>query len=238
MDKKIMGTFAILIIGLSVAGIVYAHWTDAATIKGTVRMGSITFGFTKILDEWDAEDYNDYKAEKRTATTVCTMSDRVMDVHTGHYVNKTLTFTMVNATPEYWGINKFTVDNAGTIPVKIQSIIITLPDGYILVDDTGGLKGIHWFVKNETTGLVAYEIWFYVETSDVDDVRDFFGEKYMPPWDVYYWVDLLGLKGTQIDKLGEVPVELCVSIPETAQECHTYSFSMEIDAIQWNKYTP
>jgi len=235
MKTKIMGTLAILIIGLSVAGIVYAHWSDTATIKGTVHMGSITFGFTRIIAEWDAEDYEGYAAKKCTASTVCTMSDLVTDVHTGYSVNKTLTFAMVNATSEYWGINKFTLDNAGTIPVKIQSITITLPAGF---DLAVSIPGIQWDVKNHTTGNIVYEIWLYNETYDVEYVRWDLGEPYMPPWDLYDWIDLVGIKGIQIDKLGSIPVEMCVYIPETAQECHTYTFSMEIEAIQWNKYTP
>jgi hypothetical protein len=236
MDKKIMGTFAILIIGLSVAGIVYAHWTDTIYIEGTVRMGSITFGFTSIIREWDAEDYNDYPAIKRTATTVCTMSDRVLDVHTGHYVNKTLTFSMVNATPEYWGINKFTLDNAGTIPVKIQSINLILPAGW-----TYDTNGFIWDVFNET-GDFQYEIWLYNETQPIHDYRDNYAipAELAPPWvlsDDPLDIPIVGIKGIQIDKLGENPVEMCVLLPETSQECHTYTFSLEIEAIQWNKYT-
>jgi hypothetical protein len=50
-------------------------------------------------------------------------------------------------------------------------------------------------------------------------------------------IPIVGIKGIQIDMLGENPVEMCVVLPETAQECHTYTFSLEIEAIQWNKYT-
>jgi len=234
MKTKIMGTLAILLIGLSVAGLAYAHWVDSATIKANVTMGSITFGFTRIIAEWDAEDYESYSAKKCTASTVCTMSDRVMDVHTGHYVNKTLTFAMVNATPEYWGINKFTLDNAGTIPVKIQNITITLPAGF---DLAVSIPGVQWDVKNHTTGNIVYVIWLYNETAEIDAARVTY--PLAPPWVLQiHGVGIQGIIGTQIDKLGEVPVEMCVYIPETAQKCHTYTFDIQIDAIQWNKYTP
>jgi hypothetical protein len=195
-------------------------------------MGSITFGFTSIIAEWDAEDYYDYPAIKRTATTVCTMSDRVMDVHTGHYVNKTLTFSMVNATPEYWGINKFTLDNAGTIPVKIQSINLILPPDFYSVAG----PGIGWDVFNATTDVYVYSIWLYNETLAIDVYRQ--THPMAPPWIMRAdLVPIVGLKGIQIDMLGENPAEICVVLPETAQECHTYTFSIEIEAIQWNKYT-
>jgi hypothetical protein len=234
MKTKIMATLAILIIGLSVAGIVYAHWTDTATIKGTVYMGSITFGFTHIIAEWDAEDYEHYPANKLSASTVCTMSDRVTDVHTGYSVNKTLTFAMVNATPEYWGINKFTLDNAGTIPVKIQGITLTLPVGLAYIETQPNLV---WDVYNISSGAYYYYIWLYNETAAIDTYRA--THPFTPPWDLSNnMIPVVGIKGIQIDKLGSIPVEMCVYIPETAQECHTYTFSMQIEAIQWNKYTP
>ena len=226
-----MGTLAILIIALSIAGIVYAHWTDTATIKGTVYMGSITFGFTHIIAEWDAEDYEGYVAKKCTASTVCTMSNPVTDVHTLCTVNKTLTFAMVNATPEYWGINKFNISNVGTIPVKIQGITFTLPAGFTLYKK---IDGIEWQIQNTTSGKEVYEVWLYNETADVDSFRVAY--PLAPPWTVGF--PLTGIKGTQIDKLGSVPVEMAVYLPETAQECHTYTFSIELDAIQWNFYTP
>jgi len=234
MNKKIMGTLVILIIALSIAGIVYAHWSDTATIKGTVHMGSITFGFTHIIAEWDAEDYEGYEAKKCSASTVCTMSDLVTDVHTGYSVNKTLTFSMVNATPEYWGINKFTLDNAGTIPVKIQSITITLPAG---LDYVMAIPNLVWDVYNTTTMDYLYYIWLYNETAAIDTYRA--THPFAPPWVINNaGYPMESIKGIQIDKLGSIPVEMCVYIPETAQECHTYTFSMQIEAIQWNKYTP
>jgi predicted ribosomally synthesized peptide with SipW-like signal peptide len=189
MNKKIMGTLAILIIALSIAGIVYAHWSDTATIKGTVHMGSVTFGFTDIIGEWDAEDYYNYPANKRTAKTVCTLSDEYTDVHTDYTVYKTLTFSMVNATPEYWGINKFTLDNGGTIPVKIQGITLILPAGLYYYQ----YDSIVWDVYNTTTGDFLYEIWLYNETADVDYVRVHeIGNIYAPPWDVWEYIDLVG----------------------------------------------
>jgi hypothetical protein len=237
MKTKIMGTLAILLIGLSLAGLVYAHWVDTATIKGNVTMGSLTFGFSKITDEWDSEYFNDYSPLKCSATTYCTMSDRFTDVHTGLSVNRTLTFAMVNATPEYWGINVFSLDNAGTIPVKIQNVTIkNLPADFGLVES---IPGICWDVYNHTTGKWMYEIWLYEQTEEIAYIRydvGYFG----PPWGLQdvFGLSLSGLKGIQIDKGGSAYTEMCVYIPETAQICHTYPFDIHIDAIQWNLYTP
>jgi len=232
MKTKIMGTLAILLIGLSVAGLAYAHWVDTATIKANVTMGSLTFGFSDIIDEWDSEWYNGVKAEKCSATTHCTLSDHVTDVHTGLSVNKTLTFAMVNATPEYWGINCFSLDNAGTIPVKIQNVTVILPAGFDLVVS---IPGICWEVYNHTSGKWVYEIWLYEQTNDIAEIR-YMDSYFGPPW--YLLSYLYGLKGIQIHPSGSAYAEMCVYIPETAQKCHTYTFDIHIDAIQWNLYTP
>jgi hypothetical protein len=163
------------------------------------------------------------------------MSNPVTDVHTGYTVNKTLTFTMVNATPEYWGINKFTLDNGGTIPVKIQGITLTLPAGFTYFQ----YDSIVWDVFNET-GDFVYEIWLYNETLEVDFIRDeILDNIYAPPMMVLQYVqNPVTIIGSQIHGQQGIPVEMCVVLPETAQECHTYTFSLEIEAIQWNKYVP
>jgi len=242
MKTKIMATFAILIIALSIVGIVYAHWIDSVVIKGTASMGSITFGFTSLIDEWDSEDYLGYPLEKQTGTAHCYLKQPVEDTHTGHTVYKLLEFNITGGYGEYWGINKFTLDNAGTVPLKIQNITVTVPVGFDLVVS---IPGVEWDVKNHTTGNLVYEIWLYNETSDVDYIRSL-GPGYAmePPWlleeDLWWYLGaFLGtINGTQIDKLDSIPTEMCVYLPETAQICHTYTFSIAIDAIQWNKWTP
>jgi hypothetical protein len=234
MNKKIMGAFAILIIALSIVGIVYAHWTDSVQIHGTAQMGSITFGFTSIIAEWDSEDYLNYPAEKRTATAICDLKQPVTDAHTLQTAYKLLEFNITGGYPEYWGINKFTLDNKGTIPVKIQSITLTVPKGLDYVET---IPNLVWDVYNATTGDYYYYIWLYNETAAVDTYRA--THPFAPPWVINNaGYPMERINGTQIDKLGSVPVEMCVVIPETAQICHTYTFSMEIEAIQWNKYTP
>ena len=237
MKTKIMATFAILIIALSIVGIVYAHWIDSVVIKGTASMGSITFGFTNIIDEWDSEDYLNYPAEKQTATANCYLKQAAVDPNTGHTVYKLLEFNITGGYGEYWGINKFNISNVGTVPLKIQNITVTVPAGFDLAVI---MPGISWDVKNASTHNVVYEIWLYNETADVEDARAYYHDYMAPPWVLYYDYDvyLESINGTQIDKLGSIPTEMCVYLPETAQICHTYTFSIAIDAVQWNKWTP
>jgi hypothetical protein len=235
MNKKILATFTILIIALSAAGFAYAHWLDSVLLDGTIDMGSLTFGFTRIVAEWDYEDYMDYPPEKDTGTGVCTLSEEVTDVHTGGTVYKVLTFTITDAYPQYWAINKFTLDNAGTIPIKIQSVTITLPAGFTLVESID-YPGAMWDVM-DPDGVLVYNIWLYKEPKDYGA-----GWENQPPWefpgpfgDIY---GVRALEGNQIEPLEELLTEICVDIKQTSNECHSYTFTIEIEAIQWNKYTP
>jgi hypothetical protein len=235
MNKKILGTFAVLIMGLSVAGLVYAHWSDMVQIEATVKMGSVTFGFTDIIGSWDSEDYHAYPPEKHTAEEVCELFDEVTDVHTGKTVYKLLTFTITNAYPNYWAINKFTLDNAGTIPIKIQSVTITLPAGFAAVPSVN-FPGAMWEIF-DPNGKLVYNLWLYKEPLDYGA-----GWQNDPPWEFPgAFGDEFGvraLKGNQIEPCNELLTEICVDIKQDAEECHTYTFSIEIEAIQWNKYTP
>jgi len=243
MKTKMMATLAILLLVLSVAGFVYAHWSDMVTINGTVYMGSLSFGFGRIVSEWDSEDYgwywNDFPPpEKWSGEGICTLKEPKTDAHTLKTVYDVLEFNITGGYGYYWAINKFTINNSGTIPLNIQNISVTIPAGFILEESSDPyLKGILWFVKN-ATGTVLYEIWLYEETEDVDYVRSYFNDPMMPPWWLYDYIDLTTINGTQIDPCHDICAEICVFIYQEAEECHTYTFSIDIEGIQWNKWTP
>jgi hypothetical protein len=234
MNKKMFGTFAVLIMALSVAGVVYAHWSDFVNVNITVEMGSVTFGFTRIVASWDWEDYAD---EKEVGNGVCELSESVTDVHTGKTVYKLLTFTITAAYPQYWAINKFTLDNGGNIPVKIQSVKIILPMGFYCIEDPN-YPGAVWDVYDDRDKNI-YNIWLYKQPLDWGYTPPDYG--ICPPWefpgpfgDVY---GIRALKGNQIEPCSELLSEILVDPKQDAEECHTYTFSIEIEAIQWNKYT-
>ena len=238
MKTKVMGMFALLVIALSVAGFVYAHWSDMVTIEGTAEMGSLTFGFGRIVAEWDSEDYLDCPENKCAAEGVCNLSMPETDVHTLKTVYKLLTFNITGGYPQYWAINKFTLNNSGTIPVVINNVTIILPNGFTAVENTTHYPGAMWEVQNSTTGLAVYNIWLYKEPEDYGA-----GWALDPPWEFPGGfgsvTGVRNLTGNQIDPCNDVLTEICVDIKqEGAEGCHTYTFSIEIEAIQWNKYTP
>ncbi|MDH5437283.1 MAG: hypothetical protein OEX76_00090 [Candidatus Bathyarchaeota archaeon] len=239
MKTKVMGMFALLVIALSVAGFAYAHWSDMVTIDGTAEMGSLTFGFTKIVASWDSEDYNQYPPEKHVAEGVCTLSEPEIDVHSNKTVYKLLTFTITGGYPQYWAINKFTLDNAGTIPVKIQRVTIILPPNFTAVESTVYPSAMWEIYDDRTPAQLVLNLWLYKQPLDWGFTPPDWGEA--PPWEFPGpFGDQFGvraLKGNQIEPCNELLTEVCVDIKQPAEMCHTYTFSIEIEAIQWNKYT-
>jgi len=95
-----------LLLSLCVTGIGYAAWTDELTIDGTAEIGYVTV----VLNPGTCSN-----------PEIITCS-----VPAPH----TLVVTLTNAPPGDYFCG-FTITNAGTIPVKIQDIVISdsLPDG-------------------------------------------------------------------------------------------------------------
>jgi len=238
MNKKIMAAFVILMFALSIAGFVYAHWSDTVQIDGTAEMGSLTFGFTRIVAEWDSEDYEGYPPEKCVADGECTLSIEETDPHTLKTVYKLLTFTITGAYPQYWAINKFTLDNAGNIPLCIEKVTLYLPPGFSAVEV---LEDSMWEIYDDRTPpQLVYNIWLYKQPLDWGYTPPNWGN--CPPWEFPGpFGDIYGVRKltcNQIDPCNELLTEICVDIKQPAEQCHTYTFSIEIEAIQWNKHTP
>lgn len=233
MKQKVLSMFLATLIATSIMGVTFAHWSDYVTVEGYAEMGSLTFGFTRIVAEWDSEVYEGYPPEKDTGEGVCVLSIPEEDEHTLMTVYKLLTFTITDAYPQYWAINKFTLDNAGTIPLCIHSVVLTVDPGFSFVEDPA-YPGAKFFVYDDRA-LLVYEIWLYKEPEDYGA-----GWEIDPPWmfpgpygDIY---GVRQLYSNQIDPGEELLTEICVYFYQDAEQCHTYEFSIEIEGIQWNKH--
>jgi predicted ribosomally synthesized peptide with SipW-like signal peptide len=237
MKNKVLSMFLATLLMASIIGVAYAHWSDSVEIEGTVDMGSLTFGFTQILAEWDSEQLPYTDPPKEVAQGVCELSVTEEDVHSLKTVYKVLTFTITNAYPQYWAINKFTLDNAGTIPLCIHSVTLILPPGFV-GHESPDYPGAMWEVEDTTTGLIVFNLWLYKQPEDWGFSPPDHGTA--PPW------MFPGAYGTttgvrqlycnQIDPCNALPTEVCVDFKQEAEECHTYTFGFEIEAIQWNKH--
>jgi len=102
-----------LLLSLGVMGVGYAVWTDTAFVDGTVETGS----WVGVLDEPVAISQN--------ITLSVTLPD-------------TLNVSVSNAQANTPYTGSFKVKNVGTVPIKIDSIVIDLPP-----DTTAIVSGVN-----------------------------------------------------------------------------------------------
>lgn len=155
MRYKVLTVFALLLMALSVVGTAYAHWYETLYIDGTVKMGTLTIGFTEILGCTDKEEY--HKLEKDVGSILCELSEPVTDAHTLKTVYKRLSVTLENSYPCYWGECHFTVDGAGTIPGVFDGLIwVIRPPDWVEVDFSG--------FPCQVDPCTAYPSWIRIHT--------------------------------------------------------------------------
>ncbi len=129
-----------LVLALGALGVGYAAWTDTITIHGQVNTGSLCWKFAScsLLDHYQPSNYGgDYP----TATPDYTCNPGfVLEPEVGYFWEldknvawgsqniskdgKTLSVTLHNAYPCYFNSLSFYVLNCGTVPLKIDHIVI------------------------------------------------------------------------------------------------------------------
>lgn len=107
MKTKMTAIFAILMIALMAVGTVYALWSKTLYINGTVNTGTLDATWTKNGDCWDEPDDG-------------TISYIDCEISPDGY---TLTVTVTNAYPSHNYYCPIDLDNTGTIPLHISSIV-------------------------------------------------------------------------------------------------------------------
>jgi len=110
--KKIGLICLALVLALGALGVGFAMWDKTLYIDGTVNTGEVNAIFT---------------------TASCTEDPEVEGKDVGSCSltgigEQTLNITVTNGYPCYGVTVNFTIDNVGTIPVKIQSFKVTNPD--------------------------------------------------------------------------------------------------------------
>jgi len=138
--KKIMATFAILMIALGIAGYAYAHWSETIWLQGTVTTGSVCveWSFDAKLPDSNLKDLDgDGQKDDPVATLNVTFVDKDKDG-----CKEGLIIELMNVYPRLWVNGTIDVTNCGTIPVGIAKY------NYAIYDPKGVARGIRLYDVN------------------------------------------------------------------------------------------
>ena len=231
--RKIGILMLVVVVALASLGVGYAMWDKTLYIDGTVNTGIFKVGFTRIVNEWDSEDWANWNGLpwKEVGDAWCELSESQYVPETDKTVYHRLHMTIVNGYPCYWAINKFTLDNAGTIPAHFRALIMRPGPGLkisaVIPDKITGAP-IGW-VLDDLDDNPVLNVWLYKQPPDYGpgwykDPPD----KFPDPWPE-------SLICNQLDPCNELLTELYVHVKQDALELHTYTFDIDIVASQWNE---
>jgi hypothetical protein len=213
-----------LVITLSAAGLVYAHWTDMLYISGTIETDTLNLAWTDIesvsaLDnEIPIKDYAWGEAE---------FLDQETDAQTGLIGYETLKLDVYNAYPGYY--IRFTdanLKNIGTTPLDLLSITVEV------CEDTSPGTNLKWKWLQEPYRSPIYGV-VYNDT-DGDDMIDIDEEEIMWVQFKSYFAAGPNNKGIQLHPGDEFKGEIDIYFLQPMKECYHYCFYVTIVGVQWN----
>ena len=130
---KIGMLFLVLTLVLASMGVGYAMWDETLNIGGTVETGEVDAIFTKAMSndpgaQDDPKEAGGWTLDDTLTWTGARWDKDVASLEVIGAGIQTLTVTLDNGYPGYYPSVGFTIDNQGTIPVKIESIQINGED--------------------------------------------------------------------------------------------------------------
>ena len=203
--KKIMATFAILMIALGIAGYAYAHWNATITINGTIRTG--TFHLTPS-----------FSATTNDAKNYCTVTSS-FDSQTN-----TLTVTIDKAYPCITVTGKFDLKNDGTVPAGLYKWVIDVP---------GAGVGGPWTIF-DATNIDNSIIKPSMTEEQVEAALKTFVEQ-AAHGAVTITIDFNGSNFWQIDPGENPTVTFNMHFEEALLQGYTAQFTMTLEYWNWNE---
>ncbi len=128
--KKLRFISAFLFAALLMAGLSFAAWSEGIAVNGTVNTGEVDWCFNVVqtmLDiglDWTCDENfeNAYQLDKDVGSTRIDLRDT-----DGDGDQDTAEVTVNKAYPGYYNYISFKVKNNGTIPIKVQDLLVTNP---------------------------------------------------------------------------------------------------------------
>jgi hypothetical protein len=232
-NKKIAATALIIAIALSAVGLIYAHWSDTATISGQIHMGTLTLAYGTWEDPTAQEEYLNptpppiWKLGEPEGKDVAVCSaeylDPITDPHTGIQGFKTLNLTVENAYPQLGVHITFIAQNIGTVPLYVY--------GLTLVGEKLDHTGAHIYNLVMNTSLdsskhIIADIWEDVDNSGNVTAGDI---------NIINLVLINQAFPYQIEPRLWDKMEADMDFKQAAEMCHTYILNFQLLAVQWNK---
>ena len=241
--KKIGTLCLALVLALGTLGVGYAMWSETLTIDGTVYTGTVDVEFSqysndegpdgyaggdvysgifdpKVPGTWDPSDQTwggDIEL-KNVGSTDC-------DLETAN----TLTVTVNNGYPCYFGSVLFDIHNVGTVPVKVLSFkLIEVSEGGTVTTLTTplALTACTWYYVDMDTSpptITPSATPPPAGAAACDDFA-FHLSEYSDPYDL-----------DQIDP-GQVGYgDITVHVEQDAAMTTSYDFSIEVEVCNWNE---
>jgi hypothetical protein len=166
--KKLMATFAILMIALGIAGFAYAHWSEYLWLEGTVTTGNVCveWSFNAVLPPSNLKDLDgDGEVDDPVATLNVTFVDEDQDG-----CKEGLIIELKNVYPSLWVNGTIDVTNCGTIPVGIAHYDYKIYDPDEVADGIW-LYDVNFYLKDPTGGrhdiTMPIEQWI-VQVNQID----------------------------------------------------------------------
>lgn len=145
--KKIALVSLALVLALGMLGVGYAHWEKSLYIEGTVNTGEVNMEIISAASD-DPPGNIDPGKDKDVGCT---------RVQIDPSDNQRVIVTVENGYPCYEVYIHFTAHNNGTIPVRLQDIIVTAPPE-ITVEGWDGIgEQIHPCQRSDNTGHLHIE---------------------------------------------------------------------------------
>jgi len=183
--KKIGLLLLTLVLALGALGVGYAMWDKTLGITGTVNTGEVNMRIVSISQDDEGIDLG-------TLIDGVTPKDKDVGwtvVQIDPNDNQKGIVTVHNAYPCYENYVHFSAHNNGTVPVKLQDIIVDNPSLCITVSAWDGLgEQIEPGEVNDPPAMADNTIWFHVEQCALENqtnVYTFTVQFYYVQWNEY-----------------------------------------------------
>lgn len=154
-DRKLAALPVLVIFGLLVTGVAFAHWSESLYISGSVATADLDWKFTLATaedDQLNELDWNcgdnfvpmPWRVDKDVGMTTAEIKDPPE--------NHTVEVTLCNVYPCYWTSVSVYAKNTGTIPLHFEKVLIDS------VEITGGIPKVRLDLNSD--GKNDIEIWW------------------------------------------------------------------------------